>query len=191
MQAIRAIERCNVVILMIDAQAGASEQDAKIAGLAIERGRALVIALNKSDLLDDEGRKNAINTARDTFNFATWAPLLLVSVDSGRGVRKLLQQALMCAEKHKLRVTTAEVNRFFEDVLDRHPPPSMNNRSVRIYYATQVSAAPPTFVIASNNPERIHFSYRRYVVNQLRERFGFDGTPVRVFYRGKDREERE
>ncbi|MET0385046.1 MAG: ribosome biogenesis GTPase Der [Polyangiales bacterium] len=187
MQALRAIDRCNVVVLMIDAVEGASEQDTKIAGLAIERGRALLIALNKSDLLDDDGRKRALQTARETFHFATWAPLHLISVESGRGVRKLMHQVRACALTHKHRVTTAALNRFFEEVLERHPPPSMNNRSVRIYYATQVSASPPTFVIASNYPDRVHFSYRRYVVNQLRERFGFEGTPVRVFYRGKDK----
>ena len=186
MQAIRAIERSNIVVLMIDAKEGASEQDAKIAGLAIERGCALVIALNKGDLLSDDERKRAVQAARDVFTFATWAPLQLISVEKGRGVRKLMQHVRTVSKAHKLRVGTAAVNRFFEEVLDRHPPPSMNNRAVRIYYATQVSAAPPTFVIASNHPERVHFSYRRYVVNQLRERFGFDGSPVRVFYRGKE-----
>jgi GTP-binding protein len=187
MQAVRAIDRSDVVVLMIDAQEGVSEQDAKIAGLAIDRGRALVIALNKSDLLDDAGRKQALSNARDVFHFATWAPLQLISVANNRGLRKLMQQVGACAQAHKHRVTTAALNRFFEEVLERHPPPSMNNRSVRIYYATQVSASPPTFVIASNYPERVHFSYRRYVVNQLRERFGFEGSPVRVFYRGKER----
>lgn len=186
MHAIRAIERSNVVVLMIDAKEGASEQDAKIAGLAIERGRALVIALNKGDLLRDEERKAAVQNAREVFSFATWAPLQLVSVESGRGVKKLMQYVREVAAAHKQRVTTAALNRFFEEVLEHHPPPSMNNRSVRIYYATQVSVAPPTFVIASNYPERVHFSYRRYVVNQLRERFGFEGSPVRVFYRGKE-----
>jgi GTPase len=189
MQAVRAIERSNVVVLMIDAHEGASEQDAKIAGLAIERGRAIVIALNKGDLLDDEGRKAALTAARDVFNFAGWAPIQLVSVENGRGVRKLMQLVRTVSKAHKHRVTTAAVNRFFEEVLAHHPPPSMNNRSVRLYYATQVQASPPTFVIASNYPERVHFSYRRYVVNQLRERFGFDGTPVRVFYRGKETRE--
>jgi GTP-binding protein len=186
MQAVRAVERSNVVVLMIDAKEGASEQDAKIAGLAIERGRALVIALNKGDLLDDEGRKAALTAAREVFNFASWAPVQLVSVNNGRGVRKLMQLVRTVTKAHKHRVTTAAVNRFFEEVLEHHPPPSMNNRSVRLYYATQVQASPPTFVIASNYPERVHFSYRRYVVNQLRERFGFEGTPVRVFYRGKE-----
>jgi GTP-binding protein len=187
MQAVRAVERSDLVVLMIDAQQGPSDQDAKIAGLVIERGRGLVIALNKSDLLDDAGRKKMLSEARDTFAFATWAPLQLVSVSSGRGVKKLMQSVREVAACHKKRVGTAEVNRFFEEVLERHPPPSMNNRSVRIYYATQVQARPPTFVIAANYPDRVHFSYRRYVVNQLRERFGFMGTPVRVFYRGKEK----
>ena len=187
MQAIRAVERSHVVVLMIDAKTGASDQDAKIAGLAIERGRALVIALNKSDLLDEAGRKQALSQARDVFSFATWAPLQFVSVNSGRGVKKLMASVRTCAAAHKLRVGTGQVNRFFEEVLETHPPPSMNNRAVRLYYATQVQACPPTFLIAANYPDRVHFSYRRYVVNQLRERFGFQGTPVRVFYRGKEK----
>lgn len=187
MQALRAVERSNVVVLMIDGEQGASEQDARLAGLSIERGRALVIALNKTDLLDEDGRKQAVAKARDTFTFANWAPIILVSVKSGRGVKKLMQAVRESAFAHKKRVTTAEVNRFVEEVLERHPPPTMDNRSVRLYYVTQVQVAPPTFVVASNYPERVHFSYRRYVVNQLRERFGFVGTPLRVLYRGRDK----
>jgi GTP-binding protein len=187
MQALRAIERSNVVVLMIDAQQGASEQDARLAGLSIERGRALVIALNKTDLLDDDGRKTALQQAKDTFAFAAWAPIQFVSVQSGRGVKKVMAAVREGAAAHKKRVTTSEVNRFFEEVLDRHPPPTMDSRSVRLYYVTQVQAAPPTFVIQSNYPDRVHFSYRRYVVNQLRERFGFVGTPLRVMYRGKEK----
>jgi GTP-binding protein len=187
MQAVRAVERSDVVVLMIDAQQGATEQDARIAGLAIERGRALVIALNKGDLLDEDGRKLAWSGARDVFAFASWVPTHMISVSSGRGIRKLMQSVRECARAHKTRISTGEVNRFFEEVLAHHPPPTMDNRSVRLYYVTQVQAAPPTFVIASNHPERVHFSYRRYVVNQLRERFGFVGSPVRVFYRGKEK----
>jgi GTP-binding protein len=187
MQAVRAVERSDVVVLMIDAQQGASEQDARLAGLSLERGRAIVIALNKADLLDEAGRKAALSQARDIFAFANWVPVQLVSVTGGRGIKKLMQAVRESAAAHKKRVGTAEVNRFFEEVLERHPPPTMDNRSVRIYYVTQVQSSPPTFVIASNYPERVHFSYRRYVVNQLRERFGFAGTPVRVMYRGRDK----
>ncbi|HEX7480375.1 MAG TPA: ribosome biogenesis GTPase Der [Polyangiales bacterium] len=189
MQAVRAIERSDVVVVMIDANEGPSEQDAKIAGLAIERGRALVIALNKGDLLDAEARKKAFDHVRDVFTFASWAPVHLLSAQTGRGVNTLMQSVRVCAKAHKSRVTTGEVNRFFADVLAHHPPPTMDSRSVRLYYATQVSAAPPTFVITTNYPDRVHFSYRRYVINQLRERFGFTGTPIRVFYRGKAKHE--
>ena len=140
----------------------------------LARYRAVVFLDNKGDLLSDEERKKAVENARDVFSFASWAPLQLISVERGRGVRKLMQHVRTVSNAHKLRVTTAALNRFFEEVLERHPPPSMNSRPVRIYYATQVSVSPPTFVIASNYPERVHFSYRRYVINQLRERFGFD-----------------
>jgi GTP-binding protein len=187
MQALRAVERCDVVVLLIDAKEGPSEQDAKIAGLCMERGRGLVIALNKADLLDAEGRKKALIDARDLLTFAPWAPLHTLSVRSGRGVQKLMETVRTVAKAHKSRVTTGEVNRFFEEVLSHHPPPTMDGRSVRLYYVTQVSASPPTFVITTNQPERVHFSYRRYVVNQLRERFGFPGTPIRVFYRDKNK----
>jgi GTP-binding protein len=96
-----------------------------------------------------------------------------------------------CSQSHQERVTTAEVNRFFEEVLEHHPPPTMGGKSVRLYYITQVDIRPPTFVVVANRPEAVHFSYRRYVINQLRDRFGFKGTPVRVIYREKHRNEPE
>jgi GTPase len=187
MQALRAIDRCNVVVMMIDAHEGPSEQDAKIAGLCAERGKGLVVALNKADLLDADGRKQVTAKARELLNFAQWAPLHTLSVKGGRGVQKLMDTVRKVAKAHRSRVTTGEVNRFFEEVLSHHPPPTMDGRSVRLYYATQVSVRPPSFVITSNHPDRVHFSYRRYVVNQLRDRCGFEGTPIRVFYRDKSK----
>jgi GTP-binding protein len=189
MQAIRAVDRCDAVVLMIDANEGPSEQDAKIAGLCLERGRALVIALNKADLLDTERRKKVLTDTSELFNFAPWVEVQMFSVKEGRGVQKLMKSVRAACAAHKKRVTTAELNRFFDEVLSHHPPPTMDGRSVRLYYATQVSSAPPTFVITSNHPERVHFSYRRYVTNQLRERFGFTGTPLRVFYRPKNKKD--
>jgi len=183
MQAIRAIERSHTVILMIDAREGASEQEARIAGMAIERGRALVIALNKMDLLDDKQRKAAIDHAREQLNFVPWAPLQRISVKGGQGVAALMKVVREVTESHRKRVGTAEVNRFFEDVLERHPPPTSGGKSVRLYYVTQARVAPPTFVVSTNHPERVHVSYQRYVQNQLRERFELTGTPVRVHYR--------
>jgi GTPase len=187
MQAVRAVERSHVALLMIDAHEGPSEQDAKIAGLCIERGRGLVIGLNKSDLLDAEGRKKAFESIRELLNFAPWAEVHMLSTKEGRGVKKLLASVRATAAAHKKRVTTGEVNRFFEEVLAHHPPPTQDGRSVRLYYATQVSAAPPSFMITTNHPDRVHFSYKRYVTNKLRERFEFHGTPIRVFYRPKSK----
>lgn len=188
-QAIRAIERANVVILMIDAESGPAEQDTKIVSLALERGRSVLIALNKIDLLDGEGRKKAIENARDVLSFMSWAPLQQISAKTGRGVTALIQAARKAASEHRRRVTTGELNRFFEEVLERHPPPTQGGRAIRIYYVTQASTRPPTFVAVTNYPDRMHFSYKRYVINQLRERFGFEAAPVRVFYRAKKKKD--
>lgn len=187
LQAIRSIERSHVVVLMIDAETGVGEQDAKIAGLADDRGRALVIALNKVDLLDREEQKKAMDRTREILAFAPWAPMVTVSALKGRGVSALLGRVADAVDEHRKRVTTAELNRFFEEVIERHPPPTMHHRVVRLYYVTQASIAPPTFVVMCNQPDDVHFSYQRYVVNQIRKRFGFRGTPIRVRYRGKKR----
>ena len=187
LQAIRSIERSHVVVLMIDGEAGVGEQDAKIAGLANDRGRALVIALNKVDLLDREAQKKAMDRTREVLAFAPWAPMVTVSALEGRGISALLGRITDAVAEHRKRVATAELNRFFEEVIERHPPPTMHHRVVRLYYITQASIAPPTFVIMCNQPKDVHFSYQRYVVNQIRKRFGFRGTPIRVRYRGKKR----
>jgi GTP-binding protein len=186
-QAIRSIERAHLVVLMIDASEGAGEQDAKIAGLAQDRGRALIIALNKVDLLSREDQKKAMDRTREVLAFVPWAPLVTVSALRGQGLTALLGRIQDGIQEHRKRISTAELNRFFEEVLEKHPPPTMHHRTVRLYYVTQVSVSPPTFVIITNEPKGVHFSYQRYVVNQIRKRFGFKGTPIRVLYRGKKR----
>lgn len=185
LQAIRSIERSDVVVLMVDAKAGVGEQDAKIAGLAEDRGRALVLVLNKVDLLDRDAQKKAMDRTREILAYAPWAPLVTVSALKGSGINTLLGRIEDAVTEHRKRVSTAELNRFFEEVLERHPPPTMRHRAVRLYYVTQVSVSPPTFVVMTNEPRGVHFSYQRYVVNQIRKRFGFRGTPIRVRYRGK------
>lgn len=190
-QAIRAMERSDVVVLMIDAKGGAAEQDARIAGLAEDRGCALVIGLNKADLLDADARKEARDRTREILAFAPWAPLVVVSAKTGRGVRRLAEVALAAVAEHRKRVTTGEVNRFFDEVLERHPPPTMRKRPVRLFYVTQAQTRPPTFVVVCNEPKYVHFSYRRYVINQIRGRWGFEGTPVRVRYRPRRRKPRK
>ena len=189
--AIRSMERSHAVVLMIDAAAGPAEQDAKIAGLAEERGRALVIGLNKMDLLSAEERGKATERIRDILAFAPWAPIVPVSVTTGRGVGRLMEALDRAVAEHDKRVPTGEMNRFFEEVLEHHPPPTMHKRSVRLYYVTQAEVRPPTFVVMANNPDDVHWSYQRYVVNQIRSRFGFEGTPIRIRYRKKRRREKD
>jgi GTPase len=189
-QAIRALDRADVAVLMIDAAEGAGEQDAKIAGLAVDRGTALVIVLNKSDLVDGEDLKAGIDRTREILSFCPWAPLVTTSAVTGKGTKKLLERIDDAVAEHRKRVSTAEVNRFFSEVLERHPPPSFHNRPVRLYYATQARSRPPTFVVMANDADAVHFSYQRYVANQLRERFGFQGTPIRVKYRSKEKTKR-
>lgn len=190
LHAIRAMERSDVVVLMIDAHEGVGEQDAKIAGLAVDRGNALVIGLNKADVMTKDEQRAMRQRTREILSFAPWAPILTLSAKTGRGVRKLFDAVVAASIEHKKRIGTAEVNRFFEEVLEHHPPPSQKNHAVRLYYVTQAETSPPTFVVVTNHPDYVHFSYQRYVVNALRDRFGFEGTPVRVRYRAKRRNPR-
>lgn len=187
MKAIKSIERCQAVVLMIDAQEGVAEQDAHLAGLAMDRGRALVICLNKMDLLGREAREKVIARTKEILAFAPWAPVIPVSAKTGRGTHKLIATAKKALAEHVKRIPTAEMNRFFEQILDHHPPPTQKGKVVRLYYVTQASTRPPTFVAITNLPKHVHFSYQRYVVNSIRKRFGFEGVPVRVFYRKKKR----
>ncbi|MEY4511048.1 MAG: hypothetical protein RLZZ450_3170 [Pseudomonadota bacterium] len=185
LQAVRAIERCDIVIMMIDAAEGVAEQDAKIAGIAADRGRAMIVVLNKSDLLSRDDLDKAITRTSEVLNFAQFAPIMTLSALTGRGTTKLLEKVDLAMESFRRRVSTAELNRFFEQVLEHHPPPPQGGRSVRLYYVTQAQVEPPTFIAMTNHPDDVHFSYRRYVANQIRKRFDLVGTPVRVMYRKK------
>ena len=187
LSAIRSVERSSIVVLMCDASEGVAEQDAKILGLADERGRAMIIALNKCDLLDKDARKKAETLAREKISFAPFVPVVDISAKTGRGVSELLSTIDRVNEGYHKRVGTGELNRFFEGVLDTRPPPTMGGKAPRLYYITQAESAPPTFVIISSAPEAVHFSYKRFVVNQLRKHFGFEGVPLRVFYKAKRR----
>jgi GTPase len=190
--AIRAMERSHAVVLLVDASEGPGEQDAKIATLAEERGRALVIGLNKMDLVrGEEARKKVLESTRETFRGVGWAPILPISVAEGRGVQKLMDTTLRAVAAHDKRVGTSELNRFFEEVLDHHPPPAAGTRSVRLYYVTQAEVRPPTFVIMTSHPDDVPQSYRRYVEKQLRVRFGFEGTTLRIRFRARRRRDEE
>lgn len=187
MRAIRAMERSHAVVLLVDATRGTAEQDAKIAGLAQDRGRALVIALNKTDQLTAGQLDQAVNHTREILAFAPWAPVVPISVHGKRGLRELQVTIGAAITAHDQRVTTGELNRFFHNVLETHPPPTMNKRPVRLYFITQAEVRPPTFVIVANDPDRVHWSYQRYVTNQIRATFGFEGTPVRLRFKRRNR----
>lgn len=190
LHAIQAMERAEVVVLLCDASEGVAEQDAKILGLAVDRGRAVVIALNKSDLLDKGGAKKAEELARDKISFAPWAPVVHISAKTGRGVGNLVRTVVKVADAYRGRVSTGALNRFFEQVLANRPPPTQGGKAPRLYYITQAETSPPLFVVMASDPEKLHFSYQRYVQNQLRKTFGFEGVPVRVKYKPRRRRER-
>ncbi len=187
LSAIRGIERAHVVVLMCDPIEGVAEQDAKILGLAEERGRAMVVALNKSDLLSKTDRAKAEETAREKLSFVPFVPVVHTSAKTGRGVAELFATIDRVRAASLKRVSTGELNRFFEQVIELKPPPTMGGRSPRLYYVTQAEVSPPTFIAMTNAPDAIHFSYRRFVTNQLREHFGFEGVPVRVHYKARRR----
>ncbi len=182
----RAIEAADVVVLVIDANAGATEQDAAIAGEADRAGRGVIVVANKWDLMKDRGPdfvKEFDEELRRRLRFLDYAPVLHISALTGERTPKLLETIDRVAESRRKRVKTPELNRFVATVTAAHPPASPGRAHVRILYAAQTSVAPPTFVFFTNVATTFHFSYERYLVNQLREAFGFEGTPLRLYVR--------
>jgi GTP-binding protein len=190
LHAIRSIERSNITVLMCDASEGVAEQDAKILGLAEERRRGMIIVLNKCDLLKKDQIAKLEEATREKLSFAPYVPIVMISAKTGRGVAELVRTIDSVREAYTKRIGTGALNRFFETVLDTHPPPTSGGKAPRLYYVTQAESSPPAFIAVSNWPDAIHFSYRRFVVNQLRKHFGFEGVPVRMFYKAKKKRER-
>ena len=177
LHSIRSMERSHIVVLMCDAREGVAEQDAKILGLAEERGRAMIIALNKMDLVKKDELKRLEEETRDKISFAPYVPIVTMSAKTGRGVNELFATIDRVRDAFNKRIGTGELNRFFEKVLETRPPPTKGGKAPRLYYITQAEASPPAFVVIANAPESLHVSYTRFVVNQLRKHFGFDGVP--------------
>ena len=182
----RAIEHADVVVLLIDATAGATDQDAAIAGEAAKAGCGVIIAANKWDLMKDRGpdfSKGFDELVRRQLKFLDWAPVMHISAASGERTPRLLQTIDRVAESRRKRVATGELNRFVTQVSAEHPPASPGRREVRIMYAAQTAVAPPTFVFFTNVATSFHFSYERFLQNRLRDEFGFLGTPIRIHVR--------
>ncbi|HUQ06088.1 MAG TPA: ribosome biogenesis GTPase Der [Kofleriaceae bacterium] len=185
--ALGQIERADVVVLVIDASLGPSEQDARILGEIEKAGRSVVIALNKADLLRGANAQDTLRQAvKDNFHFISWAPTTMLSASRGDGVDKLMDLVKKTAQQHRRRISTSDLNRFFAEVCEVVPPPVWRGRSVRVYFMTQAAVRPPTFILKASAPEGISPAYRRFLANQLRKRYGFRGTPLRIFPRARD-----
>ncbi len=184
--ALAQIGRADVAVMVVDGALGASEQDARLAGQIADSGSAVVVALNKVDLLTATGATKVLRErASDELHFLGWAPVVLISALRGDGVGDLMTAVDRVAEQHRRRIPTAELNRFYAEVCETHPPPIHRGKSVRIQFVTQAAIRPPSFVVMTNRPDGVSPSYRRYLINQLRARYGFEGTPLRLFVRGK------
>jgi GTP-binding protein len=186
----RAIEKADVVVLVIDSSQGATDQDAAIAGEADRLGCGIIIAANKWDLMKEHGPdfyKEFDEKLRRQLKFLDYAPVMHISAATGERTPKLLEVVDKVAAARMRRVPTPEVNRFVRDVTAAHPPASPGRTRVRILYAAQTGVAPPTFVFFTNVATSFHFSYHRFLLNQLRDRFGFVGTPIRLEVRRRAR----
>ena len=194
--ALGQIKRADVAALVIDATEGPSDQDAKIAGEIDAHGTAVMILVNKVDQLGtgkkaEDAERALKQRIRDALTFLPWAPIRFVSAKTGAGVTDALGTAGKIASEHTKRISTSELNKFFAEVCETHPPPTFRGRAVRIHYIMQPATKPPTFVLWANKPEYVHHAYRRFLYNQLREHFGFEGTPLRILTRRKGEKKRD
>ncbi len=182
---VMAVERADVVVLVIDADEGVTEQDAKIAGIAHERGKGVIIAVNKWDLVekDDKTIYRFTEKVRNVLSYMPYAELIFISAKTGQRLSKLYDLIDTVIENHALRIGTGVLNEIMTEAVALQQPPSDKGKRLRLYYITQVSVKPPTFVIFVNDKELMHFSYTRYIENRIREAFGFRGTPLKFIIR--------
>ena len=180
-----AVERANVCVIMIDAQEGFTEQDSKVAGIALEQGKACIIAVNKWDAIEKD--TNTMKEFRDKlavdFSFMSFAPVMFISAKTGQRLDRLFEMIAFVHSQNSMRISTGKLNEVLADATARVQPPTDKGKRLKIYYMTQASTRPPTFVFFVNNAELFHFSYQRYLENQIRAIFGLDGTPVRFIIR--------
>lgn len=185
LRAYMAVDRADVCVIMIDAEEGFTEQDSKIAGYAHEQGKACVIAVNKWDIIDKDGKTMQEFTKKleADFSFMSYAPFVFISAKTGQRIDKLFQLIDYTSEQNARRISTGKLNELLSYATARVQPPSDKGKRLKVYYLTQPSVKPPTFVCFCNNKELFHFSYQRYIENQIRDAFGLDGTPIRFLVR--------
>ncbi len=186
-RSLAAVDRSDVCVIMIDASEGVTEQDTKVSGYAHEQGKACIFAVNKWDIVDkdDKTMRQFTDRVREMFAFMSYAKIVFISAKTGQRVPKLLEEIKLVNEQHKRRITTGMLNDVLNEATHKQQPPSDKGRRLKIYYGTQVSVAPPAFVIFANSRELFHYSYLRFIENQIRENFGFEGTPIKLIVREK------
>jgi GTP-binding protein len=190
LRAMKAIDRADVAVVMTDAVEGYTAQDAHVVGHVLDAGKGLVLVLNKWDVVqkDEKTADERLRALRRDAPYLSWADIVFASAKTGSRLDRVLEEARRVAEERYRRIPTAEVNRVISDAVQDHPPSHVRNRLAKILYATQVAVAPPTFVIFVNDPELVHFSYRRYLENRIRAEYGFLGTPIRLIFRQRANE---
>jgi GTP-binding protein len=191
LRSMKAIDSADVAIVMTDATEGYTAQDAHVVGYVLEAGKGIVLVINKWDVVekDEFTADQWLKRLRRDAPYLAWADIVFASALTGQRVERILREARRVAEERYRRVPTGELNRVVMDAVRAHPPAHVRNRLPRIYYATQVGVAPPTFVVFVNDPKLVHFSYRRYLENRIRDTYGFLGTPIRLILRQRESEE--
>jgi GTPase len=191
MDALRSIERADVVLIVLSAEEGVTEQDSKIAGYAYEAGRGCIFVVNKWDTVtkDNATMGRFIEEIRRSFKYLPFAQILFVSAETGQRTGKIIAEVDLVMEQYTKRVSTSDLNKVFTQAIDENHAPLDQGKRVKFFYATQVGVKPPSFVIFTNRPDGIYFSYERYLMNRFREAFGFNGTPLKLIFRGRDKKE--
>jgi GTP-binding protein len=188
LRALHALSRADIAVLVVDAVEGLTSQDAHVAGYVIEEGKGLVIAVNKWDLVEEKTDKTFdqyVEWIRNDVPFLDFAPIVSISAKTGQRVGRVLEAAIDIWGERRKRISTGELNRVLMAATERTPPPPVRGHRPKLFYATQASVAPPTFIFFASDASAVHFSYRRYLENRLREQFGFDGTPIRLVFRDR------
>jgi len=188
-EALRTIDRSDVALLLLDSTEGVTDQDARIGGFIHEKGKGCILVVNKWDLVEKNSQTMVQyeGDVRERLKYLAYAPILFVSALTGQRVSKVLDVIDRVSDQTQKRIPTSQLNKNFGKWVEEFPPPLYKSRRVKLNYITQVSTTPPTFVISTNMPEGIHFSYERYLLNRMRETFGFEGVPVRFLFRKKGR----
>ncbi len=192
-RSLRAVDRADVILMLLDATDGVTEQDKKIAGYAHEAGKGIILTINKWDLIekDDKTMKKFDKQVHEELSFMLYAPTMYISALTGQRVSKVIELVDFVAEQNSTRLSTSTFNTLLREWVHLNPPPTDKGKRLKILYATQVGVKPPTFVLFVNDPELMHFSYKRYLENQVREHFGFEGSPIRIIVRQKDEKDVE